>query len=335
MTAQHRWQDPDWLKLVHQWIDAETARLGVQVTGGIEQPHVQHWSTVLRIPTNEGTLFFKATAPETKYEIALTCKLAEWSPADLPQIIAADIDRGWMLMRDGGEALRASIRPARDVSPWEPVIVHYAQLQMRLAEHAGEMLLVGIPDHRLHRLPSLLDELLNDLPPLMINEEKGLSAADYARAQNLAADFEKTCTKLAALGIPETINHGDFHDGNILLKDGRITFFDWGDADITHPFVSLRTFFVSMEIALNLEDFAPPTDEMLYLLQSYLKEWGRFQSGDQIKMAYQLSRPVASVVKALAWRQSITQMDDTLRPDYAWIVPELVREFIHNATAAS
>lgn len=335
MTAQYRWQDPDWLKPVHQWIDAETNRLGVQVTGGIEQPHVQHWSTVLRVPTNEGTLFFKATAPETKYEIALTCKLAEWSPADLPQIVAADIDRGWMLMRDGGEALRASIRPAKDVSPWEPVIVRYAQMQMRLAEHADEMLLLGIPDHRLHRLPSLLHELLNDLPPLMINEEKGLSAADHARAKNLAADFEKTCTKLAAFGIPETLNHGDFHDGNILLKDGRITFFDWGDADITHPFVSLRTFFVSMEIALDLEDFVPPTNEMLSLLQSYLNEWGKFQSGDQIKMAYQLSRPVASVVKALAWRQSITQMDDSLRPDYAWIVPELVREFIYNATAAS
>ncbi|MFN8460147.1 MAG: hypothetical protein U0X93_00015 [Anaerolineales bacterium] len=35
------------------------------------------------------------------------------------------------------------------------------------------------------------------------------------------------------------------------LKNGRITFFDWGDADVTHPFVSLRTRFVSMEIAPN------------------------------------------------------------------------------------
>lgn len=46
----------------------------------------------------------------------------------------------------------------------------------------------------------------------------------------------------------------------------------WGDADVTHPFVSLRTFFVSMEIARGLDDYAPPTLEMSRLREFMVYE---------------------------------------------------------------
>lgn len=94
----------------------------------------------MRVPTGAGMLFFKATAGETIHETALTQKLADWFPVDMPELVAVDTARGWMLMRDGGEQLRASIRPVKDVRPWEPVITRYAELQIRLAEHVDEML---------------------------------------------------------------------------------------------------------------------------------------------------------------------------------------------------
>ena len=67
-----RWHDPDWQKQAHDWIRTEANRNSIQITGEIEQPHAYAWSTVMRVPSSEGTLFFKATAPETVYEIALT-----------------------------------------------------------------------------------------------------------------------------------------------------------------------------------------------------------------------------------------------------------------------
>jgi aminoglycoside phosphotransferase (APT) family kinase protein len=162
----------------------------------------------------------------------------------------------------------------------------------------------------------------------MIDEEKGLTSEDFKQLQTLTPRFEQICTDLAACGIPASVNHGDFHDGNVLLKNGRITFFDWGDADITHPFVSLRTWFVSMEIALKLDDYAPPTPEMTALLHRYLELWERFASKEELLQAYALSRPVASIVKTLAWHHSISRMDGSLRDEYAWIVPEVLREFM-------
>ena len=116
------WHDPEWQKQAHDWIRFEAKRNSIELTGEIEQPHAYAWSTVMRVPSSEGMLFFKATAAETVYEIALTQRMAEWFPDCLPNIVSAEPPRGWMLMRDGGEQLRASIRPTQDIKPWEPVI---------------------------------------------------------------------------------------------------------------------------------------------------------------------------------------------------------------------
>ena len=326
---QLRWYNLAWQKQAHDWIRLEAERNSIQLTGDIEQPHAYAWSTVMRVPSSEGMLFFKATAGETIFEIALTQKLAEWVPDCMPELVAVDTERGWMLMRDGGEQLRASIRPTGDVSPWEPVITRYAEVQIGLAEHVDELLRLGVPDHRLATLHAHYSGLLADEASLMLDQEKGLTSAELQQLQNLKPRFEQICANLAAFGIPETLNNGDFHDGNVLVKDGRITFFDWGDATLTHPFVSLRTFFVSMEIALKLEDYAPPTPEMTALLNRYLACWERFASKEQLLDAYNLSRPVASSVKVFLWHQTISGLDGSLRDKYAWIVPELWREFLY------
>src|SRR6185503_15468510 len=104
--------------------------------------------------------FFKATAGETLFEMALTQKLAAWFPDCMPELVAVDAARGWMLMRDGGEQLRATIRPTQDIKPWEPVITRYAELQIGLVDHVDEILALGIPDHRLAALPGLYSKLL-------------------------------------------------------------------------------------------------------------------------------------------------------------------------------
>jgi hypothetical protein len=284
---------------------------------------------VLHVPTDHGKLFFKATAHETIYEAALTQALARWFPDSMPEIVAVDTGRGWMLMRDGGEQLRASIRPTKDIAPWKPVIRRYAEVQIGLAEHLTEMLSLRTPDHRLRLLPLLFAELLADGSNFMIDQEKGLTSAEWQEVKEKAPRLEEICQQLAAYGIPESLNHGDFHDGNVLLKEGRITFFDWGDGDITHPFVSLRTFFVSIEIALDLEDDAF-TPAMAELLDIYLEPFQKFASKEDLRAAYQVSKPVASVVKTLAWHTTISRMGTDLRKEYAWILPELMREFLHH-----
>ena len=322
-----RWEDPAWLKKVNDWIHAETSQRQINITGPIEQPHIYPWSTVLRIPTSEGMLFFKATAPETIYESALTQALARWYPDRMPELVATDTAQGWMLMRDGGEQLRASIRPAKDISPWMPVIKLFSEVQIGLSDHVSELLDLGIPDWRLTHLPKLYSNLLADTDSLLLDKPNGLTSEEFQRVQELAPRFAQICDELAAFGIPETLNQGDFHDGNVLVKNGRITLFDWGDGCVAHPFVSLRTFFISIEMSLNLEDYSF-TPEMAALLDVYLEPWQRFATKENLLTAYPLSRCVASVVRALAWHQTVSNIEGPLKNDYEHTVPELFKEFL-------
>jgi hypothetical protein len=178
-------------------------------------------------------------------------------------------------------------------------------------------------------LPALYAKLLADEESLMIDQPKGLASSEFHQLQDLKPRFEQICFDLAAFGIPESLNHGDFHDGNVLLKNRRVTFFDWGDASVTHPFVSLRTFFVSIEIALNLDDYSF-TPEMSALLDRYLEPWQKFASKDVLLTAYSLSKPVASIVKALSWHKTISPLNGSLRDEYAWIIPEVLKEFLYH-----
>ena len=321
------WEDPDWLRQATDWIRGETSRQRIKIMGPIEQPHIRPWSTVLRVPTGEGILFFKATAAETIYEAALTQKLAAWYPHCIPELVAAETGRGWMLMRDGGEPLRTSIRQTQDISPWTPIITLYADVQIGLAEHLPELLALGIPDRRLARLPELYTQLLRDTDSLRLDQPGGLTLEEFRTVQELVPRFAQICTDLAAFGIPESLNHGDFHDGNILLKNDGVTLFDWGDSSVTHPFVSLRTFFVSIENSLKLEDYSF-TPEMTALLHLYLEPWQRAGTKKDSLIAYALSRCVASIVSALAWHKTVSHLEDPLREEYAHIVPELLREFV-------
>jgi hypothetical protein len=322
------------MKEAHAWIHAEDARQSIRIAGQIEQPHLYPWSTVLVAPTEKGRLFFKATAPETIYEAVLTQKLAGWIPDCMPELVGVDPVRGWMLMHDGGEQLRQFIRPAKDVKPWAPIIPRYAEVQIKLVDHVPEILTLGIPDHRLAILPTLYSELLAEEEGLMIDQEKGLTSGEFQNLKDRASRFRQICRDLAAFGIPESLNQCDFHDGNVLVKNGRITFFDWGDVSVSHPFVSLRTFFVSIENSLQLDDYSF-TPEMEALLNLYLERWKTFGSREELAAAYRLSEPVASIVKALLWHAGITKMEGTVRQEYAWIVPELLREFLYHEKTLS
>lgn len=74
------WTDPDWLAGAQGWIDEQTGALGLGRTGEVEQPHVRPWSTVLKVPTTAGPVWFKANHGPLEHEAALVTLLAGHVP---------------------------------------------------------------------------------------------------------------------------------------------------------------------------------------------------------------------------------------------------------------
>ena len=320
---------PGWREEAEAWIHVAVERHGLRTTGPIVEPHAFPWSTVLRVPTTAGDLWFKA--PNLSREAALTSALMRYAPYWVLPLLAVDVERGWMLMPDGGTRLRELVRGDRTFRHWLPVLPAYAELQITLTAHVDELLAVGVPDRRLITLPAQFARLLEDQEILRIDRQPGLSTAQYRRLHDLAPRIEALCAELASYGVPETLNHGDLHDGNIFVMDSRPRFFDWGDATVSHPFYSLRTVLVSAEISLELEENAP---ELGPLRDAYLEPWTRYEPRKDLLEALDLASRLASINGALTWHRLVSRLEGDTREEYAGPVPALLQEFLDAGTTA-
>lgn len=225
------WTDPIWLAEAHEWIHDQLDRLGTPALGEIERRHVTAWSTVLRVLTEQGDLFFKANTAALAHEAAVVTLLAERRPDCIPAPLSCDLERGWMLMRDAGVRLRELIAAEQEMTRWLDVLPLYAGVQIDLTEDADALIGLGAPDLRLATLPARYEQLLDQL--------EGLPSDELGRLRRSVPRIADMCAELAGYGVPETIQHDDLDDEQIFLRNGRYLLLDWGDACVSHPFFSL------------------------------------------------------------------------------------------------
>ena len=94
------WQAPDFRAEADAWIRAHAPGDVL----AIEQPHVRSWATALRVETSDGVVWFKANSAAHRQEAeATSAPRARSGRTALPELLAHDRERGWMLMRDAGE----------------------------------------------------------------------------------------------------------------------------------------------------------------------------------------------------------------------------------------
>ena len=326
------WTDKSWLATANEWIDGELARVGLTPVGQREQPHVRPWSTVLRVPTNDGDAYFKAVWQPQVHEAALTAALASWLPRFTPKVVAVRPAAGWLLLRDAGLRLREILKQERDVSRWRDVLVLYAEAQIRLADRTTAILDLGVPDRRPAVVIEHLTELLDDARALRLGLPDGLSAAEHDRLRDLLPRIRSQCAALAASPIPATLEHNDFHDGNVCLRNSDYRVFDWGDACVTHPFVALR---VALRSIAHTLDLAADGPEITRLRDAYLEPWTAFAPRPQLLAAIQPALILAAACRAFSWRLVVSELDPPLRDEYADTVAYSVRSMLELAEVAT
>ncbi|MGH3085304.1 MAG: phosphotransferase, partial [Gaiellaceae bacterium] len=266
VVVMSAWTDPLWLAEAHGWIEERVAQLGSRVGGAIDQLHVYPWSTVMRVPTSSGDVYFKANSEASLWEAALVTLLAARRPDCVPPLLAADLERGWMLMADAGTRVREIVERERDLARWLEILPLYAGLQIDLAADAGELLELGVPDLRLSKLPAKYEEMLDGLVDL--------PSRDRRRLVGSVGRVREMCEELAGYGLPETIQHDDFHDSQVFVRDGRYLLLDWGDACVSHPFFTLAVTLVGV-LSWGLDDIQGSVDVEPFR-DAYLVPFERF-----------------------------------------------------------
>ena len=221
----------------------------------------------------------------------MTQALAGRSREYLPDVLAIEPDRGWLLMRD----LDAPLLGDQPESTWQLGLDALAGLQQEWLGRTGELLAAGAGLRPLGQLADWVNGTALD-PDLM-----GL--APEARDAWLASvpAMADACASLDRTGPGASLVHGDFHPWNVVAGRDGTRIFDWTDAAVAHPFLDLVTYIMHTgDLALRR-----------HLLQHYQQLWSRYLSPDDLQAAGR----AALVAGALYQAYTYSQLLPTVMPD--------------------
>ncbi|GAA5112601.1 phosphotransferase [Alloalcanivorax gelatiniphagus] len=282
---EDRWRDPAFVAAAHAWIHEQLDET-VSPVLAIEQTHVTDWSTVMRVRTQLGTMWFKANDRSMAHEAAVTAFIAPRSQERVAAPRHVDPATGWMLTTDMSPRLRELIAEERSLDRWPEALEAYARIQLACEDEVETLLALGLPDRRLHTLPEAYADLL-----------AGLDGTDPRLPEpGVIADLGD---RLAAFGIRETLQHDDLHDGQVFVPNDRAHILDWGDACVAHPFLTLA---VTLEgvIAWGVDD-VEDSEDLEPHLAAYLRPYEAAYdlASDELREAARLAMRLGWVCRAI------------------------------------
>ena len=179
------------------------------------------------------------------------------------------------------------------------------------------------------QLPAQYEALLGDTDALRLGLPDGLSADEHARLLAFAPEFAARCAELASYGLPETLHHDDFHDGNIFVRDRPLRPGQTG-ARVASP-TAFSTLLVNQRsIAYRLgflgEEHHRP--ETVRLRDAYLEPWSAYAPRADLLAAFVLARQLAMVGRALTWHRVVSNLGEPYRSQEADAVPGWLQEFL-------
>lgn len=278
-----------------EWTIEYLANNGYLLHGPTEPVRIMPWSKVHRVLTHEGYVYLKQMSPPFAIEAKLVKYLSRQFGASIPNVIAINNALDCFLMADAGNPLRNLLKKKYPINLIGKALDSYATFQYEAVRHVDDLLSLGVPDWRLAKLPHLYQDLISKRELLEI---EGLELSEIDKLQNLHSNFTDLCNLLSNYKIPETIEHGDFHDNNILIKDYHLTINDWGDAVISQPFFSLISL---LESASRNHKLTEKSDTYNELQATYLNKWLEYETKENVLKAFELAKRLWPIKFALSF----------------------------------
>jgi hypothetical protein len=228
------WSQSGWFARSSAWMAERMADAGLPVTESPRLAHQGPMGAVLRGRSNGRTTYLKWPTPAFPHEAAITNELSRRAPEAVPGVIAVEPAENWLLMHDHRGRRVEAEPPER----WLDGLRRHAALQRSSVDWAKEIPAVGGQTRSLERLAAAI-------PAMLDYDDLGGRLAPNVREAWIAAlpRLIDACASLAAVGLLDTLVHGDLHPSNIVVTpEDRFLVVDWSDAALGNPFVDLVTY---------------------------------------------------------------------------------------------
>jgi hypothetical protein len=299
------WERRGWLDEAKQWIGEQLNELGSEATGPVTQ-YKAAWScsSILRVPTATGNLYFKAGYTKPPGEASVIRALAEKWPHNMPAIVALNEKRRWMLMLDFG-GRRLTELP---LEHWGQSLQLFAQIQLDTASSLDRWQRLGCRLQNPEQLPADSDRLFSNSDALMLGQVSGCTPDEISALRRQADKIERWCVELAGYSVPLSLVHEDFRERNLRFINKTYLYFDWSDTVITHPFFSAVRFLDFVQ----LKD-VPGSQSLrklrLYLRDAYLEPWTSYGSLPDLQKAFAVVQKLNPLYLALRWYNESRYME--------------------------
>ncbi len=290
------------------------------------------WSKVIRFSTSTGDFYLKKIpspaflANEPKIIQLLSGQLH----ACVPIVIAMNEDLHCFLMKDAGRPLREMLKAGFKPELLCQALQQYAAIQRATEGYITRLIQLGLPDWRLDKLPFLYDQMITQAAFL---KAQGLTDEELQKLYALSAPFLAQCQLLSTYGILETIGYHDFHDKNVLIEHHtkKMTFVDWGEAAVIHPFFSLHTC-----LEQSITHHGVKEGGLIYqkLLDACLESWLDVAPKQQLLEAFILAKQIRLIWCVLSCYQFMLSVDPqaykTFYPNRLSPIAECFRKYLKN-----
>ena len=262
---------------------------------------------MLCAPTTGGRVWLKAEGPNQAFEVDLYELLGKVAPAGVLTPLAIDAERAWVLLPDGGQTLAELLEGDALAAAWADALPRYVALQRAVAPHADRLLELGVTDMRAATIPGRFAQAVEVVRGYVDAHGDDEDRAALTRAAALGPQVAVWARELAGAPGGVTLDHGDLHARNVLLRDGRATFFDWGDSVVAHPFSSmLVTLTVLQKRALDGCELDDP--RLLAVRDAYLDGFADLAPHGELVETLELACRLAKIGRALTWEWVIRSL---------------------------
>jgi hypothetical protein len=279
--------------VLDEWLDACLAAAGRERTGPVQTVRERPWATIRRAPTTAGTVWVKQCSAANAFEAGLYALLQDVSPQRILVPLGVDLERGWLLLPDGGTPLADLAGGEARIAALVRILPQYAELQRALAPRVDDLLGLGIADMRPAAMPARYEEALVKIGmPPPVGAER----------------FAGWCDELAAAPGDASLDHNDLHGDNMLPDpDGSVRFYDWGDAVVAHPFASML---MGLGVIRYIHGCPDDDPRITWPRDAYLEAFSDLAPHAELVHALELACRVAKVARALVWHRAVEAFPD-------------------------
>ncbi len=306
-----RWQSDEFLAELADWVVAE-----VGPVRSLEPAKLRVWAGVWRAETAAGVHYAKQNCQLQSFEAKAVAVLSELAPHLVVPVTATDPDRGLLLTPDQGPVFADTV--GEDLDAWGTVLAAGAQLQREVAPEVDRLSEAGLTTIAPADATAYVDRRVAELASRPADDPMFLPSDQGAALEALLPTLADWVDRVAALGLPVTLNHGDLHGHNVFHVGGELRFFDFADSLLTEPLAALL---IPLNVLSGQLDAGPDDPRLWRVVEPALEVWSDLAPMPALRAALPAALQLGRLARVESWARCCVSMDDAELAEWGGSVP--------------